>query len=615
MTDLKPNIVARQLDMGPNKKITTGSGTWSASPLNDTKEQRASTSKAPPLNPRGTPIKKKPLEKQLTAPSLNLKGTPLKTKPQERIQSAPSLNSKGTPLKNNPTEKEQSPPTNNSTPSVELKSTPPLMEKENKPKTPSEETNNAQSGATIPSPPTQDKLLGVKEQMARNMASTGKLPPVKVSNAEGINIVQLHADFYRQHEPYSLTTHLIKGGVSTSFSRPLDLINYMRFLTSRGIQGTLLDTYRLNKYVIRGIPAYTECQVVDYHLQNFDIRAHSIRQMTSPMGKKYPMFLVTVPEGEESETLERTTELCYVQVTVEPFILRRGPPQCNRCQQFYHGAEMCMNAPRCRVCAEPHLERHCKHHKDADPKCCNCEGNHRADSQSCQVVIEAKRIRAKNPRKRPKINEAAPPTIIDTPSTSMESAEAIQPADAQAPSTTAGQKTDTPSTSMEAVVAKKPKDAQAHSATAGPSTSTTKNGNPIVGKTEKPYSEVRKMLKKMEFESNGITYAKAVTKNTTEENKKNTQNAVVPIVITETMTPANAEPSPPVNPPANITADGGSTGLLTMVTVLLKAMCPNPTVHNILDAFVAAVNCYYGNQGPNALLDAINVFIGRVKSV
>ena len=112
----------------------------------------------------------------------------------------------------------------------------------------------------------------------------------------------------------------------------------------------------------------------------------------------------------------------------------------------------------------------------------------------------------------------------------------------------------------------------------------------------------------MQDKANGIknrkTYAAALT--SSEEQTTET----IPIVSVETMVQSN--PLPSVNPPQAIAQEGGS-GLITMVT-LIKTMCPSPVVHTIVDAFVVAVDGYYRNPGPAALLEAINVFNGHFKS-
>ena len=97
---------------------------------------------------------------------------------------------------------------------------------------------------------------------------------------------------------------------------------------------------------------------------------------------------------------------------------------------------------------------------------------------------------------------------------------------------------------------------------------------------------------------------------------KEKQSATAPVVSTETMAAALIQQAAPcVSSTQSVARDGGSNSLVTMVTAVVKAVCPNPTVHQILDAFVEAVDSFYRNSGPNALLEAISIFNGRIKNI
>ena len=172
----------------------------------------------------------------------------------------------------------------------------------------------------------------------------------------------------------------------------------------------------------------------------------------------------------------------------------------------------------------------------------------------------------------------------------------------------------------------RPNTAQVEPINAVPSTSagteaiaqaTTIEPRPTTGAIPKKPKQFREIAKKMKDSANGLIHSAAASHNTI--NNQNTIQAIrteLPIASNETMTNAIEPSTPSVNPPPAITREGGSSsGLITVVTTLIKSMCPNPLVHNILDGFVAAVDCYNGNPGPSALLDAINVFIGRFKSL
>ncbi|GFW83561.1 nucleic-acid-binding protein from transposon X-element [Trichonephila clavipes] len=59
------------------------------------------------------------------------------------------------------------------------------------------------------------------------------------------------------------------------------------------------------------------------------------------------------------------------------------PPQCYRCQEFYHHSRFCNRAPRCLKCSGCHLTSDCKKPNKAPAKCANCSGPHPANFSGC----------------------------------------------------------------------------------------------------------------------------------------------------------------------------------------------------------------------------------------
>ena len=77
-------------------------------------------------------------------------------------------------------------------------------------------------------------------------------------------------------------------------------------------------------------------------------------------------------------------------VTVRPFIERRTPKVCFKCQGFGHIARECTAGTKCPYCAEPHEQSACK---ATSFKCANCNGPHKAFDRHCEVyAAETKRI-------------------------------------------------------------------------------------------------------------------------------------------------------------------------------------------------------------------------------
>ncbi|GFY74216.1 nucleic-acid-binding protein from transposon X-element [Trichonephila inaurata madagascariensis] len=59
------------------------------------------------------------------------------------------------------------------------------------------------------------------------------------------------------------------------------------------------------------------------------------------------------------------------------------PPQCYRCQEFYHNSRFCDRAPRCLKCSGSHLTSDCTKSNKAPAKCANCSGPHPANYSGC----------------------------------------------------------------------------------------------------------------------------------------------------------------------------------------------------------------------------------------
>ena len=115
----------------------------------------------------------------------------------------------------------------------------------------------------------------------------------------------------------------------------------------------------------------------------------------------------------------------------------------------------------------------------------------------------------------------------------------------------------------------------------------------------------------MQDEANGINKKKKTYTAVLITSSKQQMPETLSIVLVEMM--AQSNPLPSENPLQAIAREGG-LGFIKMVTTLIKTMCPSPVVHSIVDAFVVAVDSYYRNPGPAALLEAIKVFNGHFKS-
>ncbi|GFT35171.1 nucleic-acid-binding protein from transposon X-element [Trichonephila clavipes] len=71
------------------------------------------------------------------------------------------------------------------------------------------------------------------------------------------------------------------------------------------------------------------------------------------------------------------------RVAVEPLNKSTMPPQCYRCQEFFHHSRFCDRAPKCLKCSGGHLTSECTKSAKAPAKCANCSGPHPANFSGC----------------------------------------------------------------------------------------------------------------------------------------------------------------------------------------------------------------------------------------
>ncbi|GFU86412.1 nucleic-acid-binding protein from transposon X-element [Trichonephila clavipes] len=96
-----------------------------------------------------------------------------------------------------------------------------------------------------------------------------------------------------------------------------------------------------------------------------------------------PLFLVTLPKSPESRGIFNIKTIGFFRVAVEPLNKSTMPPQCYRCQEFFHHSRFCARAPKCLKCSGGHLTSDCTKSAKAPAKCANCSGPHPANYSGC----------------------------------------------------------------------------------------------------------------------------------------------------------------------------------------------------------------------------------------
>ena len=154
------------------------------------------------------------------------------------------------------------------------------------------------------------------------------------------------------------------------------------------------------KVVLRGLPALA-ASTVKAELEQVGFKVEAVfpmnRRSQTVKDDPYRDELFLVHFTKRSTTLgalRNTKHLFHTIIQWEPYRPQhRDVTQCTICLWFGHGTRNCKMIPRCDKCAGAHRSSTCLQPDDSEPKCANCDQNHRATSRSCPKRAEFIRIR------------------------------------------------------------------------------------------------------------------------------------------------------------------------------------------------------------------------------
>ncbi|XP_021941787.1 uncharacterized protein LOC110840825 [Zootermopsis nevadensis] len=98
------------------------------------------------------------------------------------------------------------------------------------------------------------------------------------------------------------------------------------------------------------------------------------------------MHILELENVPQSHKILDLKSLYYIKTKVEPYKTRTVPPQCARCQQFYHVAASCQAPPACGYCSGSHCSWECTARLEPDfiPTCALCKiGDHSPRFRGC----------------------------------------------------------------------------------------------------------------------------------------------------------------------------------------------------------------------------------------
>ncbi|GFV51582.1 nucleic-acid-binding protein from transposon X-element [Trichonephila clavipes] len=91
------------------------------------------------------------------------------------------------------------------------------------------------------------------------------------------------------------------------------------------------------KAVIRGLPTDYDQKEIASELKGFGFEPSHISILRNrKTNTNMPLFLVVLKKNEENKQIFQITNIGFFRVVIEPLKGSSMPPQCYRCQEFYH---------------------------------------------------------------------------------------------------------------------------------------------------------------------------------------------------------------------------------------------------------------------------------------
>ena len=276
----------------------------------------------------------------------------------------------------------------------------------------SEEAINAILPAT-PTPQTPDK----SHSPAASYLATPreKIPPVIIHHHFEGDMTKINKEFHAKFQPLGFTTYRIKSGIACQTSTFGDYVNLQKFLKENQVPFNLLRSAGAKPYkvVIKGIPSSTPPKVIQQELQAIGMSVQNVIPMSAWRDKSpLDMHIVELDNIPQSHKILQLNRLCYIKITVEPYKTRTVPPQCARCQQFYHVAASCHAPPACGYCAGQHCSWECEARFEPNfvPTCALCKiGNHSTRFRGCPFFQELMEKESRLNRNKPSHSKPPPP--------------------------------------------------------------------------------------------------------------------------------------------------------------------------------------------------------------
>lgn len=139
---------------------------------------------------------------------------------------------------------------------------------------------------------------------------------------------------------------------------------------------------KTHAFIVRGLDHLPEPEEIKEELEStYKIKVKQIHPMKTSFR---PLYMVVTATDLTLQQLKKIRYLSYVHVTWERRRTTTKIIQCRRCCQWGHATTNCYRQHKCMYCAGNHQAKNCTS-KDGPRKCVNCNKQHPANAQICNV--------------------------------------------------------------------------------------------------------------------------------------------------------------------------------------------------------------------------------------
>ncbi|GFR23855.1 nucleic-acid-binding protein from transposon X-element [Trichonephila clavata] len=236
---------------------------------------------------------------------------------------------------------------------------------------------------------TTDPIEGTSTDVEQPAAPQKKfhVPPITIDNVNNQAALLKHL---QQITKLKLEAKLIGTKFRIFPQTPYAYSLIRRYISENHLEGYtyMLPQDKKLRAVIRGLPIDMPPMEIISDLDRQGFRVDECHNMSNRRtGAPMPLFMISMASTDFHKSIFRTVSVIgYVKVIVEILRKKYGPPQCFRCQGFFHSSKFCTRTPRCVKCAGNHLAKECEKPFGDAPKCCLCGGN------TPQISLVARRI-------------------------------------------------------------------------------------------------------------------------------------------------------------------------------------------------------------------------------